>query len=91
MVGLGLMGSGIAQTAAQAGFTVVGLDTTDAAIATGQKRIHDSVAKLLSKSVEKGKMTQAAADSELTAIDSRLKFTKNVEDLKDVDLVIEVS
>jgi 3-hydroxyacyl-CoA dehydrogenase len=42
------------------------------------------------QSVEKGKMTKEAADQEFKAIDARIKYSTDLNDLKDVDLVIEV-
>ncbi len=82
VVGAGTMGNGIAQVAAQAGFDVVMSDIEDRFVQNGIKNID----KFLSKSVEKGKM---AAD-EKNAIMGRIKGTVKMEDMKDVDLVVEV-
>jgi 3-hydroxybutyryl-CoA dehydrogenase len=81
VVGLGLMGSGIAQVCAQAGFQVVAREVNDALVKKGVGAIEKNLARL----VEKGTLTQA--DSE--AARARLKGTTAVEDLKDCDLVIE--
>jgi 3-hydroxybutyryl-CoA dehydrogenase len=82
VVGAGTMGNGIAQVAAQAGFNVVMSDIEDKFVQNGIKNVD----KFLSKSVEKGKMT---ADDK-NAIMGRIKGTTNMEDMKDVDLVVEV-
>jgi 3-hydroxybutyryl-CoA dehydrogenase len=64
IVGAGQMGAGIAQVAAQAGYTVI-LSDVDVERATKGK---DGIAKLLSRAVEKGKLEQAAADATLANI-----------------------
>lgn len=58
VVGLGLMGHGVAQVSAMAGYEVVGIESNDAALSAGVTRIHDSLGKVLSKDVKKGKMTE---------------------------------
>jgi 3-hydroxybutyryl-CoA dehydrogenase len=79
--GSGLMGSGIAQVAAAAGYEVVVLEAVQAALEKGLAGIKKS----LEKFVEKG--TLKADDREATL--GRIKTTIRVEDLKDCDLVIE--
>ena len=81
VVGCGLMGSGIAQTAAQAGFSVVVREVTDDLLKKGLA----SIEKNLNRLVEKG--TLSAADRE--AVMGRLKGTTDVNDFKDCDIVIE--
>ncbi len=81
VVGIGSMGQGIAQVAAQAGFTVVVRDLDDKILAKGLGNID----KFLSKSVEKGKMT---ADQK-GALLGRIKVTTKVAELADVDFIIE--
>jgi hypothetical protein len=58
VVGLGLMGHGIAQVAAQAGYDVVALESNHDALDRGDKRIEDSLKKMIAKDVKKGKMTE---------------------------------
>ncbi|MBP6942209.1 MAG: 3-hydroxybutyryl-CoA dehydrogenase [Syntrophorhabdaceae bacterium] len=82
VLGAGVMGNGIAQVAAQAGYNVVMRDIEDRFVEGGIKNID----KFLSKSVEKGKMK--AEDK--AAIMGRIKGTTKMEDLKDVDFVVEV-
>jgi len=79
--GAGLMGNGIAQTCATAGFDVVLMEVADEPL----KRGVASVAKSLDKFVEKAKMTQADRDAAL----ARIKPTTKVAELAGCDLVIE--
>ena len=53
VVGLGLMGHGIAQISAAAGFQTVGVDLNSDVLANGQKAIEASVAKLNSRKASK--------------------------------------
>ena len=81
VVGAGLMGHGIAQVAATAGFEVVVREVDDAALAKGLGKIE----KQLARAVEKGKVEQADAD----AVRARISGTTDYADLADCDLVIE--
>jgi 3-hydroxybutyryl-CoA dehydrogenase len=85
--GCGLMGSGIAQVAATAGYDVVIFEAVEAALNRGMAGIKKS----LDKFVERGKAGDgrafAAADRDATL--ARLKTTVAIDDLKDCDLVIE--
>ena len=81
VLGCGLMGSGIAQTAAAAGFTTIVREVNDALVAKGKAAITKSLDKL----VEKAKIDQGARDQTL----GRLTFTTNLADLKGCDIVIE--
>ena len=81
VVGCGLMGSGIAQIAAQAGCTVVVREVSEERLNKGLA----SIEKSLNKFVEKG--TLSAADRD--AARGRLRGTTKLEDLKDSDLVVE--
>ncbi|HKZ52475.1 MAG TPA: 3-hydroxybutyryl-CoA dehydrogenase [Candidatus Acidoferrales bacterium] len=81
VVGLGLMGSGIAQVTAQAGFSVVAREVNDDLLDKGMKIIERS----LQKFVEKNQLSEEERKNTL----SRLKRTTSVADLKDCDLVIE--
>ncbi len=81
VVGCGLMGSGIAQIAAQAGCSVVVREVNEERLNKGIASIEKSLAKF----VEKG--TLSAADRD--AARARLRGTTKLEDLKDSDLVVE--
>jgi len=81
VLGAGLMGHGIAQVAAQAGYDVVirelDQDTLDKGVA--------KIEKQLARAVEKGRMEQSDADE----VRGRLEGTTDYSDLADCDLVIE--
>jgi 3-hydroxybutyryl-CoA dehydrogenase len=81
VLGCGLMGSGIAQVAAVAGFEVIARDLQQDQIARGRKAVEQSLDKL----VEKGKLTAPVREQAL----DRLHFTTAIEDLAGADLVIE--
>ena len=79
--GAGLMGNGIAQTCATAGFDVVLLEAAQEPLDRGMRAIRSS----LDKFAEKGKLTPAERD----AAAARIAATTDVNRLKDCDLVIE--
>lgn len=81
VVGCGLMGSGIAQIAAQAGCTVVVREVSEERLNKGLA----SIEKSLNKFVEKGALSPADRD----AARGRLRGTTRLEDLKESDLVVE--
>ena len=81
VVGCGLMGSGIAEVAAKAGFPVVVREVNDELLQKGRSRIEAS----LSRAVEKGK----AAPQDKVAALGRITGTTQLSDLSDCDLVIE--
>src|SRR5687768_14249420 len=81
VLGAGLMGHGIAQVSAQAGYDVVLREVDDATLQKGIGKIE----KQLGRSVEKGKLEQADAD----AIRGRINGTLDYNDFADCDLVIE--
>ncbi len=81
VVGCGLMGSGIVQTAASCGFEVKVREVNDQFLAKGLSKIEG----VLAGAVKKEKMTAAEKD----AVMARISGTTRVEDLADCDLVIE--
>ncbi len=81
VVGCGLMGSGIAQVCAQAGFPTVVREVSAELVEKGLKNIEKNLARL----VEKGTISEA----QKAEIRGRLKGTTAVEDLKDCDLIVE--
>lgn len=89
MVGLGLMGHGIAQTAATAGFNVVALDADPNGLKSGMKRIESSLNKMQSRSVKKGTLTKQQADEQTASTLTRITPTTELKDLADCDLIIE--
>src|ERR1035441_7895416 len=78
VLGAGLMGHGIAQVAAQAGYEVVLCEVDDAALQKGIGKIE----KQLARAVEKGKSSQDHAD----AVRGRIHGTTGYADLADCDL-----
>ena len=81
VVGGGLMGHGIAQICAQAGWDVVLREVDDERVAKGVGMIE----KQLSRAVDKGRMEQSEAD----AVRGRIAGTTDYGDLANCDLVIE--
>jgi 3-hydroxybutyryl-CoA dehydrogenase len=81
VLGAGLMGHGIAQVAAEAGYGVALREVDDATLAKGIGKIQ----KQLARAVEKGKASQEDAD----AVRSRITGTTSYGDLAGCDLVIE--
>ncbi len=81
ILGLGTMGSGIAQVCAQSGFETVGFEVKQEFADQGIARIEKNLAFALNK----GKLTQEQVDATL----GRLSTTTSLESLTDVDLVIE--
>jgi len=81
VVGCGLMGAGIAQVSAAAGFSTIVREVGPGLLDKGIKGIEKNLARL----VEKGTITDVAKGE----IRGRLEGTTVIEDLKDCDLVIE--
>lgn len=81
VLGSGLMGNGIAQVAAQAGFEVIMCDIKDEAVAKG----FATIKKNLDRDVEKGKKSQ----DEVNSIIGRVRTTSSMDDLAAVNVVIE--
>src|SRR3984893_12441075 len=85
VLGCGLMGSGIAQVAATAGFEVTVLEVEQKLLDKGFAGIEKSLTKFAERSPEKGGIT-AQQKKEIL---SRLKGTTKPADLADCDIVIE--
>jgi 3-hydroxybutyryl-CoA dehydrogenase len=81
VIGAGQMGAGIAQVAAQAGYTVVLRDLEESFLKRGMSGIQRSLGKLL----EKGRLDQSAHDASL----ARIQTTVSLADLSGCDLVVE--
>ncbi|KAF0689040.1 Aste57867_19455 [Aphanomyces stellatus] len=89
MVGMGLMGHGIAQTAAAAGYDVVAVDMNQKGLDAGLKRIEGSLEKIHARQVKKGDLTEDQAKDLFAAIMGRIHGTVDKNDLAPCDLVIE--
>jgi 3-hydroxybutyryl-CoA dehydrogenase len=83
VIGSGQMGNGIAQVAAMSGIQVIMNDISDELVQKGLKNID----KLLTKSVKKGKIT----DAEKNEILSRITLSTNLSDMKTSDFVVEAA
>lgn len=81
VVGCGLMGSGIAQTAAQAGLQVAVREVSTELIDKGFTNIDKNLARL----VQRGTLTAAQRDTAR----NRLRGTTKLDDLAGCDLIIE--
>ncbi len=81
VAGCGLMGSGIAEVAARAGFDVVVSEVDENALEAGKSRI----VKSMGRAVEKEKLSPEGRDEAW----GRLSFTTSLTDMADRDLVIE--
>jgi 3-hydroxybutyryl-CoA dehydrogenase len=85
VLGCGLMGSGIAQVAASAGFSVTALEVEQKFLDKGFDTIRKSLTKFAERPPEKGGITAQQKDQTL----ARLKGTTKPADLGDCDIVIE--
>lgn len=81
VVGAGLMGSGIAQVAAQAGYDVTLRDVGEDAL----ERARKAIAKSYDRFVDKGVLEAAARDESL----ARITTTTDIEAAADADIVVE--
>lgn len=79
----GTMGRGIAQVSAQAGYEVIGSSRSD----DRAKKTIETIDKAMSRSVERGRMSQEDKDAAV----ARITGTTDIKDFKDCDLVIEVA
>ncbi len=83
VVGCGLMGSGIAEICARAGYNVVVREINDSLLENGLGRIQQS----LGKAVARGKLSQEQAEDTL----GRIRGTLDLADFGDCDLVVEAA
>jgi 3-hydroxybutyryl-CoA dehydrogenase len=83
VVGMGLMGSGIVEACARAGFEVIAREINEDLVARGLSNIRAS----MERGVKRGKLQQADLDAAL----ARIRGTTALGDLKDCDLVIEAA
>jgi 3-hydroxybutyryl-CoA dehydrogenase len=81
VLGCGLMGSGIAEVSARAGYETHVREVDDALASRGLA----SIRKSLDRAVEKGKLAADTRDETL----ARIHMTTSLEELKDADIVIE--
>jgi len=83
VIGVGLMGAGVAEVCARAGYDVLVREINDELLAKGLERIEASI----QSAVKHGKLTAADHD----AARSRVRGTTRLEDFADRDLVVEAA
>jgi 3-hydroxybutyryl-CoA dehydrogenase len=81
VVGCGLMGSGIAQVSAQAGFPTVVREVSSELVEKGLKGIEKNLARL----VEKGTVSESVKSE----VKGRIKGVTSLDELKDCDVIVE--
>src|SRR5438874_5670819 len=81
VVGAGLMGSGIAQVAAQAGWDVTMRDVTPEALSRGFDGIRNSLGRFVAKGTLSAEEAGAATD--------RIRTTTELDAVADADIVVE--
>ena len=84
VIGAGVMGHGIAQTMATAGYSTICTDISSEALEKARESVRSGRFGL-DGGVERGKLTREQADAAL----ARLQFTESLEEAAKVDLVIE--
>ena len=83
VVGCGLMGSGIVEVCARAGYQTVVREISDEALARGVARLEGSTAR----AVKRGKLSE----QDRAAILGRVEGTTNLESFRDCDVIIEAA
>ncbi len=83
VIGCGLMGSGIAEVCARAGYNVLVMEVDQALLDKGLGRIKGS----LDKAVARAKASQEEVDQTL----GRIRGTTSLADMRDCDLVVEAA
>ncbi len=81
VLGLGTMGSGIAQAAAESGFEVVGVEVSGALLEKGRKRVEAGI----ERRVNSGRMDSDGA----AAVLSRIVYSTSTSDFSDCGVVVE--
>jgi 3-hydroxybutyryl-CoA dehydrogenase len=83
VIGAGQMGNGIAQVAAMSGLDVIMNDISEEFVERGLS----TITKILSRNVEKGKMT----DDEKNTVLGRIKTSTSLKDMASADFVVEAA
>ncbi|MEE4262051.1 MAG: 3-hydroxybutyryl-CoA dehydrogenase [Desulfobacteraceae bacterium] len=83
VIGAGQMGNGITQVAAMSGLNVIMNDIKEEFVERGLA----TITKLLSRNVDKGKMT----DDEKNAVLGRIKTSVSLKDMSSADFVVEAA
>jgi 3-hydroxybutyryl-CoA dehydrogenase len=88
VIGIGTMGNGIAQVAAQSGFDVVVMDVDSSVLDRGLDAISRSLDRLV-KAFEKSAGEKGITDEAKEEALGRLTTTSSLDDLLDCDLIVE--
>jgi 3-hydroxybutyryl-CoA dehydrogenase len=88
VIGIGLMGSGIAQVAAAKGFDTVVIDVASEIVSKGMERIRDSLRRSVESYQRSSGKTGIAPEEEAKTI-ARIKTSMDRHDLLDCDILIE--
>jgi len=91
VVGLGLMGHGITQVAAERGYAVTAIEVNDEAIANGMKMIDGSLAQSTKRMIKSGKMEEGAAAAWVDSVKQNISTSTDVGSVSDCDIVIEAA
>ncbi len=83
VIGAGQMGNGIAQVAAMSGLDVVMNDISDEFVERGM----GTITKILSRNVDKGKMSE----DDKNAVLGRIKLSTSLKDMESADFVVEAA
>lgn len=89
VIGLGLMGHGIAQATAEKGFDVVAVELETKFLDAGMMRIEHSVRKMNNKAVKQGKLSEKEGAANIAATLNRINPTTSLDELASCDLLIE--
>ena len=90
IIGSGLMGSGIAQVTAEAGYQVTLVDQSDKILGKAQAAIKTSLARSSKKKFEKQADAAALAEKHIAGVLERIKLSTSVESAAEkADLIIE--
>jgi 3-hydroxybutyryl-CoA dehydrogenase len=81
VIGVGVMGRGIVQTIAQAGFDVIAVEKDEESLNLAKEKLEEA----LDYEIQRWAMTK----SEKKSILSRIEWTTEIEDVKECELVIE--
>jgi 3-hydroxybutyryl-CoA dehydrogenase len=88
VIGIGLMGSGIAQVAAAKGFDTVVVDVAPEIVSKGMERIRDSLRRSV-ESYQRSSGKTGIVPEEETKTFARIKTSTDRHDLLDCDILIE--
>lgn len=88
VIGMGLMGSGIAQVAATRGFETIAVDTTSELLERGMSRVRESLERLVASYGKTGGKAGVAPEEREKAL-SRLRTSTEQAELLGCDILIE--